>query len=389
MRARLALALLAAVLTGAAGAAELDATLGRALFRRAWVPAPASTRANDGLGPLHNARACVACHAGLERPAAAPGVDGLVASEALVLRLGDADGRPDPVYGRQLQTGGVAGVLPEITGVAAAAEGFAPVGLAYGPLGPETRVGALLAPPLRGLGGLEGVPDAALAALAEANARAGRGGRVRWIEGAGGRRAGRFGAKAGAATLEAQVQLAFHLDLGFSTRAHPEPWGDCTPGQTLCRAAPHGARAGAELPEIPDAVVARVAAYLASIPPPAPSAADDGRHLFAATGCAACHMPALPGAAGPVAAFTDLLLHDLGPALAGAPEPGAGASEWRTAPLWGLSRRLDSGLMHDGRARGVRAAVSLHGGEGARARAAFEDLPEAERRRLVAYLEAL
>ena len=36
--------------------------LGNALFRKVWVPAPASTKASDGLGPLFNARACQSCH---------------------------------------------------------------------------------------------------------------------------------------------------------------------------------------------------------------------------------------------------------------------------------------------------------------------------------------
>ena len=39
----------------------LDFEIGRALFERQWAAAPSSTQAADGLGPLFNARSCVAC----------------------------------------------------------------------------------------------------------------------------------------------------------------------------------------------------------------------------------------------------------------------------------------------------------------------------------------
>src|SRR5215471_7083680 len=82
----------------AAPASELDLALGRALFERAWVSAPASTRSTDGLGPLYNARSCAACHGGGQRP--------------LVLRLIGPSGG-DPVYGAQLQTASVHGLPAE------------------------------------------------------------------------------------------------------------------------------------------------------------------------------------------------------------------------------------------------------------------------------------
>ena len=81
---------------GVALASDLDAAIGRALFRRVWTAAPSSTRANDGLGPLFNARACLSCHQGLDRQPVRLDPDGTVASENLVLRFSDADGRPDP-----------------------------------------------------------------------------------------------------------------------------------------------------------------------------------------------------------------------------------------------------------------------------------------------------
>jgi CxxC motif-containing protein (DUF1111 family) len=381
----------------AARAGDLDAAIGRSLFHRAWVPAPSSTRANDGLGPLFNARACASCHQDLERAPVAVGPDGQVASDHLVIRISDAAGRPDPVYGHQLQTASVPGEAAPEGGVGRNAAGhFQPVGLAYGPLSGITRAGARVAPQLRGLGHLAAVPDEAIAALANPGDRDGDGvrGRANWIAMPDGvHRVGRFGLKAGAATLDDQVETAFALDLGLSTPGRAMPAGDCTQAQSACLGAPHGG--GPDAPEITGELVRRIALYLASIAPPAPAnglAGRRGARLFAEVGCAACHRPALPSPSGPVRAFTDLLLHDLGPELdGGATELGVDSREWRTAPLWGLSRALEkrAGLLHDGRAATVAEAIRLHGGEAAHSRERFEALAETDRDRLLAYVGSL
>jgi CxxC motif-containing protein (DUF1111 family) len=85
--------------------------------------------------------------------------------------------------------------------------------------------------------------------------------------------------------------------------------------------------------------------------------------------------------------YSDLLLHDLGPDLAGVCGAGATPSEHRTASLVGL--RYRTGLLHDGRAASVWAAVLLHGGEAATARRAFIRLDPAMRESLVAFLHSL
>ena len=51
---------------------------------------------------------------------------------------------------------------------------------------------------------------------------------------------GRFGHKAGMATIREQSSAAFAGDIGISTPLHPDKWGDCTAAQTACRAAPGG-----------------------------------------------------------------------------------------------------------------------------------------------------
>ena len=80
--------------------------------------------------------------------------------------------------------------------------------------------------------------------------------------------------------------------------------------------------------------------------------------------------------------YTDLLLHDMGEALAdGRPDFEASGTEWRTPPLWGLGlieeingRRF---LLHDGRARTLEEAILWHGGE---AEPAARGIPNRRRR---------
>ena len=93
--------------------------------------------------------------------------------------------------------------------------------------------------------------------------------------------------------------------------------------------------------------------------------------MFESAGCAACHRPSLGNVDG---IYSDLLLHDMGPALSdsgsyyGITEPDSSRSkdgvkkqEWRTPPLWGF--RDSAPYLHDGRAKNLEEAVALHGGE--------------------------
>ena len=382
--------LLAAALGAGApvAARDLGAAIGARLFERAWVPAPSSTKANDGLGPLYNARSCAGCHAGGGRADAGAGR----LPTGLVVRLGDAQGRPDPVYGFQIQTQGVPGVTPEAD-VGRGASGPEIAGLAYGTLDATTRASFRTAPALQGLGLLEGVPDAAIEALAAAqhgNPDGVRGRVHRLPDGS----IGRFGWKAGQPTIAAQIASAFSIDLGLSTSRAPAPWGDCTFTEKACIDAPHGARAEASEggPEIADAIVEALRAHVAALPaPPAPPADARGAALFASAGCAACHVPALPGRDGmPVQAFTDLLIHDMGADLDGLSGDGeASGRDWRTAPLWGLGRNAAKGLLHDASAATIAEAIERHGGEAARARDRFRALSARDSAALLAYLSSL
>jgi CxxC motif-containing protein (DUF1111 family) len=93
-------------------------------------------------------------------------------------------------------------------------------------------------------------------------------------------------------------------------------------------------------------------------------------------------------------AFTDLLLHDMGPGLAdNMAEGDASGAEWRTAPLWsiGLTAGVSGGeaYLHDGRARTLEEAILWHGGEAEDAKEAFRTMSASDRDALVTYLQSL
>jgi CxxC motif-containing protein (DUF1111 family) len=412
--------LAAAFLAGVGGAAVADglgAAVGKAVFDRIWVGGGASTQSADGLGPLHNARSCAGCHRGGGAAAISLNDKGELAGAGLVLRLADAAGRRDAVYGDQLQTRGLPGQAAEATVVFAlteAAFGDEPgprvtariSALSHGPIIAAT--GVRRAPSLTGRAAFEQVDVAAILALSDPADRDGDGvsGRVHWVgDQTSGLAIGRYGWRATGATLDRQIAAAFAVDLGLSTEAFPDPAGDCTSAQKDCRNARHGDAAGG--PEVEPRLTAAVAAYLATLRPR--QAIDgQGERLFVTTGCAACHVPSLPVAGGAsaadatvdrvpaaaptVPAFTDLLLHDMGEGLADpVTVPGVAPSEWRTAPLVGLVGRdpKTRRYLHDARAKNLDEAIGWHGGEAERARAAYEALAEAERLALLAYLEAL
>lgn len=388
-----AVAALAWLAVPPAAAADLEFAVGKALFDRIWTTAPASTDATDGLGPLFNARSCATCHPGAGRAGFSETADGGIDGPGLVLHLGSPDGAADPAYGRQVQIFAVQGLAVEgrlqrmASGAVRLADGR------FGPLAPQTGQSGRLAPDLHGLGLLERVPAEAIRAWEDPDDRDGDGisGRANLVYGADGApKLGRFGWKAGKPSLRLQSAAAMNLDIGLSNPDYPDSYGDCVAAQAECRAAPHGASPRFANLEVDGRMLDMVTAFVAGLPPraePKPDAA--GAAAFAAAGCAACHRPELPLAGGGrVVAYTDLLLHDMGPALAdGIGDGAASGREWRTPPLWGL--RHAGRFLHDGRARDLAEAIAAHDGEAAAARAAFQALPEHQRQRLLAFLSSL
>jgi CxxC motif-containing protein (DUF1111 family) len=205
-------------------------------------------------------------------------------------------------------------------------------------------------------------------------------------------RVGRFGRKAVVASLRSFNDGAFRDEIGITSAAVP------TEGTFGGYAMPARADQVAD-PEINEEALDLTDAFVRLLAPVAPlpltKEAKDGRNLFARINCTGCHVPSLKTGNNPVAAlryrevaaYSDLLLHDLGPALADICRPGASASEFRTQPLMGL--RLLPHFMHDGRAHTVTEAIEAHGGEATESRQEFGQLSDQQRAALVEFLNSL
>jgi CxxC motif-containing protein (DUF1111 family) len=289
-----------------------------------------------------------------------------------------------------------------------------------------TGVARFIAPSVTGLGFLEAVEDSVLLALADPDDADGDGisGRVQLIGASeliaevsrlellfdpaeprrhlpiGGRYIGRFGKKASALNLLHQTVTAYREDMGLTSDLIGE---DPINPQV-------GNFAGDDVPdpEVPSNTVSNVVFYLKTLraPPRRNAEAPEvlaGEALFGQSGCAKCHQPSLTTGDSRIAPlhrkvfhpYTDLLLHDMGPELDDYYTEGSAlTSEWRTAPLWGigLAEKAQGGqayYLHDGRARTLREAIELHGGEAAASRNAFRQLSPVEQERLLAFLRSL
>ena len=418
--------------------ARMDFVLGKAIFEKIWVPAPSSTTASDGLGPLHNARSCSQCHVNGGR--GHPKVDIPTATSSL-LRLSipaspgaetDVAARigftPEPVYGSQLQIFAGAGLKPEGrvrieydyqqveladgSQVELRQPRLSIIDLGYGDPSPDLRQSLRIAPAMVGLGLLERIPASHLQALADPEDSDGDGisGRLNRVydRQTGRHSIGRFGWKAGQPTLAQQNADALNNDLGIGNPLYPSAYGNCTPNQSDCLAQPTGNTAQQDGLEASAEMMRVLEFYTAYLAVPAARTEQDpqarhGRQLFQQIGCAACHQPSHTTAADaanpPLAGqqifpYTDLLLHDMGPGLAdGHREFEAEGQEWRTAPLWGigLTARINgnSYYLHDGRARSLLEAILWHGGEAEAARDRVINMSEYDRTALIRFLESL
>jgi CxxC motif-containing protein (DUF1111 family) len=122
---------------------------------------------------------------------------------------------------------------------------------------------------------------------------------------------------------------------------------------------------------------------------------EHGRQLFRSMGCISCHTATLYTGPNkvraldrkPVNAYSDLLLHDMGPARADICLGLATPSEFRTEPLMGV--HLEKHFLHDGAATTIEQAIELHAGEATRSRDYFKNAPAKEREALLAFLNSL
>jgi CxxC motif-containing protein (DUF1111 family) len=346
-------------------------------------------RSGSGLGPTFINSACVACHAGAERGPGA--VTKMVvmegdqpAADQSALRWGHTE-RP------RVAGGGATPILaPEDV--------------------PNLLVTERIGPAVYGRGYVEAIDDAEIerveAEQAAAGIVSGRVNRVTWSVVAADspfhthadgdtNLIGRFGHKARITTLDEFAADALQGDMAITSPLRPT-----------------------ELPNPDDRdddyaegvdtsldTVNRMADFtrLLALPPRPPGiesgegAASVGATRFTEIGCADCHVPSLRTRADhpiePLAdidayVYSDLLLHDLGPAMAdGIVDGSARSAEWRTAPLIGLSHSAT--FLHDGRADTIAEAITAHGGEAEAAVQAFAALPTDEQVAVEAFVLAL
>ena len=395
------------------GEQQLAWAVGKSFATQAWVTSPSSTTARDGLGPLFNANSCTGCHV-RNRQGELP-EKGL----GTILRFP----APSPLYGEQLQDMAVPGFKPEgqitwqtINSSHTDAQGneYQLQRRQFSVDNTAVSTSARLAPALIGMGLLDNTSDEEILANSDPDDknRDGISGRanIRSSTQDGTMRIGRFGWKASQSSLHEQIALAFHQDMGISSSLHlPE---NCIGDN--CQAY---STANTDL-EISDKLLSAVTDYIANLAVPAAAhdaQSQQGCKIFEQLACAACHTPRfqtkLPSIqlsrtdnakksntatrhTETIYPFSDLLLHDMGAALADQnPTDETPANEWRTAPLWGLGIRArnpdNTRLLHDGRARSITEAILWHGGEAERSKIRFTQLSHQERTTLLYFLKAL
>ena len=346
-------------------------------------------REPDGLGPVFVRDACGACHDGAARG------PGLVQKMAVVEADGITGAADQSIllYGHSIREGLAAGAKTPVTPPTAPTNGT------------SIKVSTRLGPPVLGRGYMEAVLDSEIERVAAEQATRTDGihgviNRVTYASVANPDTSyntfalnqtnliGRFGVKARVASLDDFTADAFQGDMGVTSPMRPtellNPDGltdDDKPGVDATIDMVNG-----------------VAFYVRHIAiPPRVDLTDAGAALFAQAKCNVCHVPSmktradypitqLAGIDAPI--YTDLLLHDMGNALADGMTDGSSLStQWRTSPLIGL--RFSRTFLHDGRVTSIAAAIAAHDGEGKVSADLFNGLSAADQQALLAYVDAL
>lgn len=358
--------------------AEQRATFerGQAIARRRFTPA-------TGLGPTYNVVSCVSCH---ERP---------------VLGGGGARYRNFLLVGQRLMDGSFTS-----TGVNGVQDHYS---LATGRNADDstTNVRATRTPiPFFGAGLIAEIPDEEILRRADPNDRDGDGvsGRPNYDRGF----VGRFGRKSQTVSIEGFIRGPLFNHAGITSDPLPQrlkarlpvPSGICglLDGGTSveCQASapdePTRDMDGVADPELAQQDLFDLVSFVMLTAAPKPDAptteTQRGRALFEQARCDACHTPTLRSPRGLIPLFSDLLVHDMGAALAdGIPMKDASGSEFRTQPLWGVA--AGGPFLHDGRADTLHDAIEMHGGEAQASRDRYMALSTEDRGRVIAFLRSL
>jgi len=352
----------------------------------------------EGLGPAFNLASCGGCH---ERPQPG-GNSGLYRNFFLA--------------GRETQDG--AFIFSESAGMAGGVLrvfSYAPGEPARPQIPDTTTVFAQRnAIPFFGMGLIAELPEEAILSRVDEDDADGDGisGRANYDRGF----AGRFGRKAQTVSLEGFIRGPLFNHLGITTVPLTDELRSQLPidssAQATMKAAekipptgksgPHMQAAAPDAPNFdadaaPDPEMSQsdlfdLVSFQMLLAAPAfeePSAQSNrGRLLFHEANCSGCHVPRIDGPRGPVPAYSDFLLHDMGTELADGIRQGvATGSEFRTQPLWGIA--AESPYLHDGRPETIEEAIIAHGGEALAARQAFEAFSAEQKADVVEFLMSL
>jgi CxxC motif-containing protein (DUF1111 family) len=213
----------------------------------------------------------------------------------------------------------------------------------------------------------------------------------------------RFGWKAQNKSLVIFSGEAYHVEQGVTNEAFPNPREAGTGCTGLGHPEDHSdSTSGAS------GDVEQFAMFMRMLAPPTPVTAygdvkapsiKNGHDLFVQIGCVYCHTETLKTGLSSIAAlsnhdvplFSDLLVHNMGSGLSDGVSQGvAGPDEFRTAPLWGLGKRIF--LLHDGRTKDLVNAIKAHSSQSSEANGsvdAFNRLNDSNTQDLLNFLRSL
>ncbi len=389
------------VLWAPRASAEVKAA-GLELFEHEWQPHDSLAK-GDGLGPVFNAKSCVACHF-----QGGVGGGGNSQHNVVSFELMPTKDRPSVKGGlihafavsNQLteKLGTLRAMFPVIPGSVVVQGGCQTFVQDFDPLSTQS----VNSTALFGAGWVDRLSGKTIHqhGLRKAVAKVGREldgqfdgvlpGRPRILADG---RVGKFGWKAQFASLEEFVAAACANEVGLGN-----------PGMAQARPIGH------DYPEVAADLdrsqFRSLVAFVDTLPRPvevAPLAEDEaklaasGKATFERIGCASCHTPDLGGLAG---VYSDFLLHRLDDRSSGGkgystvsspevPLPDAFPlpEEWKTPPLWGVADSAP--YFHDGAARTLEAAIVRHRGDAQAVLDAHKSLSEPEKRGLIAFLKTL
>jgi CxxC motif-containing protein (DUF1111 family) len=331
----------------------------------------------EGLGPVFNGKSCAECHAVPSTGGSEPNVG--VARETRISRI--FNGHFDPLDGSVSVDRGGQLLQQRAVGV----QGCTLKGEVVPP--EATIVSSRNSTPLFGAGLMEAIPESTILGNQH------NGGRPNFVlnPDTGAAELGRFGWKAQVATLHQFAGDAYLNELGITNPSFPHE--NRPQGQSI--------QLGCDKvgdPEDDGSGVTGFTNFMRFLAPaprgPVTPQVRRGEQVFSQIGCASCHVPTMMTGTNSVAAlsnkpvnlFSDMLLHDIGTGD-GVEQGRATGNDFRTPPLWGLSRR--DRFMHDASSNKIEDAIRRHGVEAKDALNGFVGLPQSDDDALLAFLDSL